>query len=49
MGSGTTAISAIKSERKYVGYDISEEYVSLAEKRIHSYISQTKINFADPK
>lgn len=45
MGSGTTALSAIKSGRKYVGYDISEEYVSLAEKRIYSYVSQTEINF----
>lgn len=49
MGSGTTALSAIKSDRKYVGYDISQEYVSLAKKRIHSYISQIKINFAEPQ
>lgn len=49
MGSGTTALSAIKSGRKYVGYDVSEEYVSLSEKRIHSYLSQTKMNFVEPK
>ena len=49
MGSGTTALSAIKSGRKYVGYDVSEEYVSLSEKRIHSYLSQTKMNFFEPK
>ncbi len=36
MGSGTTALSAVKSERKFVGYDISKEYVALAEKRLHS-------------
>ncbi len=33
-GSGTTAISAINSDRKFVGYEISEEYISLAEKRM---------------
>lgn len=34
MGSGTTAIAALKSDRKYVGYEISQEYIDLAEKRI---------------
>jgi site-specific DNA-methyltransferase (adenine-specific) len=34
MGSGTTAVAAIKSQRKYVGYDINEEYIALANKRI---------------
>ena len=37
IGSGTTAISALKSGRKFVGYDISKEYINLAEKRIYSY------------
>lgn len=49
MGSGTTALSAVKSERKFVGYDISKEYVALAEKRLHSYISQTKLAFTESK
>jgi site-specific DNA-methyltransferase (adenine-specific) len=34
MGSGTTAVSAIKSQRNYIGYDISEDYITLANKRI---------------
>ena len=34
MGSGTTAVSALKSGRKYVGYDISQDYIDLANKRI---------------
>ena len=34
MGSGQTVIAAIRSRRYYVGYEISEEYVRLAEKRI---------------
>ncbi|HEX7906038.1 MAG TPA: site-specific DNA-methyltransferase [Chitinophagaceae bacterium] len=49
MGSGTTALSAVKSERKFVGYDINKEYVALAEKRLHSYLSQTKLTFAESK
>lgn len=34
MGSGTTALAAIELERKYIGFDISKEYVELAKKRI---------------
>ena len=34
MGSGTTAVAALKSERKVIGYDINQEYINLAERRI---------------
>jgi site-specific DNA-methyltransferase (adenine-specific) len=34
MGSGTTAVAALKSERKFIGYDINQEYINLAERRI---------------
>ncbi len=34
MGSGTTAVAALNTNRKYVGYDTSQEYVDLAEKRL---------------
>jgi site-specific DNA-methyltransferase (adenine-specific) len=34
MGSGSTAIAALKSDRKYVGYDIDAKYIKLAEERI---------------
>jgi site-specific DNA-methyltransferase (adenine-specific) len=33
-GSGTTAIAAIQNNRNYIGYDIKEEYIDLAKKRI---------------
>lgn len=33
-GSGTTAVAAIRLERKYIGIEISREYCELAEKRI---------------
>ena len=34
MGSGTTAIAAIKNNRNFVGYEINEEYINLANNRI---------------
>ena len=37
MGSGSTAIAALKSERKYIGYDIDPEYIKIAEERIAPY------------
>ncbi len=37
IGSGQTAIAAIKTRRYYAGYDINEEYVKLAEKRIKEF------------
>jgi 3-isopropylmalate/(R)-2-methylmalate dehydratase small subunit len=37
MGSGQTAIAAVKTKRHYVGYDINEEYVRLAERRIRRF------------
>ena len=40
MGSGSTAIAALKSERKYVGYDIDPEYIKIAEERIAPYKQQ---------
>ena len=40
LGSGSTAIAALKSGRVYVGYEIDVGYVSLAEKRIEAYQQQ---------
>jgi len=37
MGSGQAAIAAIKTKRHYVGYDVSEEYVNLAGRRIRRF------------
>jgi site-specific DNA-methyltransferase (adenine-specific) len=34
MGSGTTAVSALKSGRRFIGYEISPEYIKLAENRL---------------
>jgi len=37
IGSGQAALAAIKTHRHYVGYDINEAYVKLAEKRIKEF------------
>ena len=37
IGSGQAAIAAVKTKRHYVGYDINDEYVKLAEKRIKEF------------
>tara|TARA_B100001123_G_C14897845_1_gene862555 strand:- start:86 stop:760 length:675 start_codon:yes stop_codon:yes gene_type:complete len=34
MGSGSTAIAAVKSSRSYICYDINDEYITLAEQRL---------------
>lgn len=45
IGSGQAAIAAIKTKRHYVGYDINEEYVKLAERRIKEF----SLSFNAPK
>ncbi|MCX8021675.1 MAG: site-specific DNA-methyltransferase [Syntrophorhabdaceae bacterium] len=37
MGSGQSAIAALKARRHYIGYDINEEYVNLATRRIREF------------
>ncbi|MBU2445152.1 MAG: site-specific DNA-methyltransferase [Bacteroidetes bacterium] len=45
MGSGTTGLVALKYERRFVGYDISEEYIKLANNRINAFKNQTVMSF----
>lgn len=40
IGSGTTSIAAIKSGRKYIGYDTDKKYIKLANERILPFRSQ---------
>lgn len=42
MGSGTTAVSALKSDRKFVGYDTDKTYIKLAETRLSRYRTQIR-------
>lgn len=44
MGSGTTAISAIKNNRQYIGIELSPDYCQMAENRIKgkNYVKKTE-------
>ena len=42
-GSGTTCLSALKSDRHYIGYDVEEEYIRLANDRISGYADQIRL------
>lgn len=43
MGSGTTAVAAINANRYFVGYEINQTYVDLANKRIRPLLQQQKL------
>lgn len=43
VGSGATCIAALKANRFYVGYDISDEYVKLAEKRVQEFLRRNAV------
>ena len=45
MGSGQTGVAAIKSNRRYVGYEINKEYAGLADRRIEEF----RLEFGSPK
>lgn len=42
MGSGATAIAALTSNRRFIGYDINKQYVKIAEKRINEILEKKK-------
>ena len=45
MGSGTTAVIALKSERKYIGYDTNSDYIKTADRRLQPFKKQIKLQF----
>jgi len=42
IGSGTTALAALLLNRHYIGYDVSKEYIELAQKRIKEVEGKNK-------
>lgn len=38
MGSGTTAIACMETDRKYIGFELDETYFNIANKRIDDYM-----------
>ena len=49
MGIGQTAIAAIKAKRYCVGYNVSEEYAKLAERRMRKYELQPATLIVEPR
>lgn len=43
VGSGTACVAALKTKRRFIGYDIDKKYCELAEKRIKQYLQQQPI------
>lgn len=46
LGSGSTAVAAVLSERDYVGYDIDPAYVKLATERVQNTMASRTAKFA---
>lgn len=42
-GMGTTACASVKNNRKYIGSEISKEYINISNKRIEKYQQQTRM------
>ena len=45
MGSGTTAMAALKSERLFVGYEMNLASISISQSRLHSIRTEKPLLF----
>jgi DNA modification methylase len=43
MGTGTTAITALRANRNFIGSEMSTEYIKICESNIAPYLQQTKL------
>ena len=42
MGSGTTGIAAVDTNRKFIGIELTEKYFKIAEERINEAVEDKK-------
>ena len=49
MGSGTTAIACLETERKYIGFELSENYHEISQNRIENYLRTGNRTIPSPK
>lgn len=47
-GSGTTGLASLKQNKKFIGIELNEEYIKIAEERLKSYLEQTKLDAQFP-
>lgn len=45
LGSGTTAVAAIRTGRQFIGFEIDPHYCDIANRRIQDELAQTRIPF----
>lgn len=45
LGSGTTAVAAIRTGRQFIGFEIDQHYCDIANRRIQDELAQIKIPF----
>lgn len=43
IGSGTTALVALKLQRRFIGIELNEEYAKLARKRVEPWLNQIRL------
>lgn len=43
MGSGTTAVASVMYNRNFIGSELHQPYINMANKRLESYFKQTKL------
>jgi site-specific DNA-methyltransferase (adenine-specific) len=43
IGSGTTALVALKQNKKFIGIELNPEYIKMANKRLNPLLEQTKL------
>jgi len=48
MGSGTTAITCLKNNRNFIGFELNPEYVKICMDRVKPLMSQTKLTEVSP-
>ena len=47
MGSGSTAVAAVRSDRRYIGFDTDPDYVAIAEQRVADEVARLAADDAD--
>ena len=49
MGSGTTAIACLETDRQYIGFELSQDYHKIAEDRVANYVKTGNTTLPQPK
>jgi site-specific DNA-methyltransferase (adenine-specific) len=42
-GAGTTALVSLKQNKRFIGFEINQQYIDISNKRLKPYLEQTKL------